>query len=32
MPQKPNLIATRTQKGEIHLFDYVKHPIKPAND
>ena len=31
MPQqgKSNIIATKTSSGEIHIFDYPKHPKKP---
>lgn len=29
MPQKSNIIATKTVSGEVHLFDYIKHPAKP---
>ena len=33
MPQhdKSNIIATKTQSGEIHIFDYLKHPGKPTD-
>ncbi len=32
MPQCMNIIATKTVSGEVHIFDYYKHPSKPAND
>ena len=32
MPQKPNIIATFTNKGEIHIFDFIKHPSQPVNN
>lgn len=34
MPQenKFNIIATKTNKGEVHIFDYFKHPPKPVDD
>lgn len=32
MPQSHNIIATKTLSGEIHIFDYFKHPVKPQND
>eukprot|EP01139_Manchomonas_bermudensis_P022737 Amastigsp_a696591_10.p1 type:complete len:294 gc:universal Amastigsp_a696591_10:931-50(-) len=28
MPQNPNLIATKTVRGEVLVFDYTKHPSK----
>ncbi len=31
MPQTSNIIATKTVKGEIHIFDYHKHPSKPTD-
>lgn len=33
MPQinKSSIIATKTTSGEIHIFDYKKHPKKPAD-
>jgi histone-binding protein RBBP4 len=31
MPQMPNIIATMTVSGEIHVFDYHKHPTKPVD-
>ncbi|KRX11252.1 WD40-repeat-containing domain [Pseudocohnilembus persalinus] len=31
-PSKTNVIATRTVSGEVHLFDYTKHPTKPENN
>jgi histone-binding protein RBBP4 len=27
-----NIIATKTVSGEVHIFDYFKHPSKPLND
>jgi len=32
MPQKRNIIATKTISGEVHIFDYFKHPTTPEND
>jgi len=32
MPQKFNIIATKTPSGEVHIFDYFKHPPKPADN
>ena len=32
MPQKYNIIATKTVGGEIHIFDYTKHPTKPKDE
>ena len=32
MPQKFNVIATKTTSGEVHVFDYTQHPTKPEND
>jgi WD40 repeat protein len=32
MPQKPDLIATKTVTGEVFIFDRTKHPSKPTND
>jgi histone-binding protein RBBP4 len=31
MPNKPNIIATKTTKGEIHIFDKFKHPSNPTD-
>ena len=33
MPQKnkSNIIATKCPNGEIHIFDYLKHPQKPID-
>ena len=31
MPQKYNIIATKTVTGELHIFDYFKHPSKPKD-
>lgn len=31
MPQKPNIIATKTISGEVHIFDYLKHPPVPED-
>jgi len=30
MPQNPCLIATKTVSGEVHVFDYTKHPLNPT--
>jgi len=32
MPQNPCLIASKTNKGEVHLFDYTKHPSIPSDN
>ncbi|CAG7892297.1 histone-binding protein MSI1-like [Brassica rapa] len=32
MPQNPFMIATKTVRGEVYVFDYSKHPSKPALD
>jgi WD40 repeat protein len=32
MPQKFNIIATKTPSGEVHIFDFFKHPPKPAEN
>ena len=32
MPQDPKIIATKTVDGEVHIFDYFKHPCTPVND
>ena len=32
MPQQANIIATKTNKGEVHIFDYHKHPLKPVDN
>lgn len=31
-PFKYNVIATKTLSGEVHIFDYSKHPTKPENN
>jgi histone-binding protein RBBP4 len=31
-PGKSSVIATKTVSGEVHIFDYTKHPPKPEND
>jgi histone-binding protein RBBP4 len=31
MPQKFNIIATKTPSGQVHIFDYYKHPLKPTD-
>ena len=30
MPNKNNIIASKTVSGEVHIFDYHKHPSKPT--
>ncbi|RKP25482.1 WD40-repeat-containing domain protein [Syncephalis pseudoplumigaleata] len=30
MPQNPDVIATKTVSGEVHVFDRTKHPSQPA--
>ncbi|CAF1892259.1 unnamed protein product [Brassica oleracea var. botrytis] len=32
MPQNPFMIATKTVNAEVYVFDYSKHPSKPALD
>lgn len=32
MPQSQNIIATKTISGEVHIFDYFKHPSRPTTD
>lgn len=32
MPQKPDLIATKTVMGEVYIFDRTKHPSQPTNE
>ena len=32
MPQAPQIIATKTTSGEVHIFDYFKHGSIPATD
>ncbi len=32
MPQKYNIIATKTPSGEVHIFDYFKHGPKPTDN
>jgi histone-binding protein RBBP4 len=31
MPQSPNIIATKVNNGEVHLFDYFKHTNTPSD-
>ena len=31
-PEKSNIIATFTDKGEIHIFNYFSHPLKETGD
>jgi len=31
MPQKYNVIATKTPNGEVHVFDYSQHPATPVS-
>jgi histone-binding protein RBBP4 len=31
-PSELNIIATKTTKGEVHIFDYHKHHPKPADN
>jgi len=31
MPQKYNIIATKTTSGEVHVFDYLQHPATPVS-
>jgi histone-binding protein RBBP4 len=32
MPQNPCVIATKAISGEVHIFDYTKHPSFPGTD
>ena len=32
MPQNPTIIATKSVSGEVHIFDYLKHPSQPTSD
>ena len=32
MPQKSNIIATKTVQGSVYVFDYKKHTPKPVDD
>ncbi|CAG8614784.1 2642_t:CDS:10 [Paraglomus brasilianum] len=32
MPQKPDIIATKTVKGDVYIFDRTKHPMKPTGE
>ena len=32
MPQNPYLIATKSSASEVYVFDWSKHPSKPAAD
>lgn len=32
MPQQCNIIACKTVSGEVHIFDYLKHPSKPDTE
>ena len=32
MPQKSNIIGTKTVSGEVHIFDLNLHPSRPASD
>lgn len=32
MPQSQNIIATKTNSGEVHIFDYFKHTSRPSTD
>jgi histone-binding protein RBBP4 len=31
MPQTPNIIASKTVTGEVHVFNYHQHPPTPAS-
>jgi WD40 repeat protein len=31
MPDNPCVIATKTNSGEVHIFDYTKHPSQPQH-
>ncbi|CAG8488051.1 14340_t:CDS:2 [Racocetra fulgida] len=32
MPQKQDIIATKTVSGDVYIFDRTKHPLKPLTD
>ena len=32
MPQNPCVIATKTVSGQVHIFDYTKHPSMPSGE
>ena len=32
MPQNPCVIATKTVSGEVHIFDYTRHPLNPTDN
>lgn len=32
MPQKYNIIATKTNSGQVHIFDYSQHKSRPESD
>ena len=32
MPQNPCVIATQTVSGQVYIFDYTRHPLKPTNN
>ncbi len=31
MPNNPCVIATRVNGGQVHIFDYTKHPSQPSS-
>ncbi|RKP37932.1 WD40-repeat-containing domain protein [Dimargaris cristalligena] len=31
MPQKPDIIATKTVMGDVYVFDRTRHPLMPSN-
>jgi histone-binding protein RBBP4 len=32
MPQKSNIVATKTNSGDIYIFDLTKHPKEPSKN
>ena len=32
MPQNACVIASKTVTGEVHIFDYTRHPSNPSNN
>ena len=32
MPQKYTVIATKTESGEVHLYDYSQYPQNPESE
>ncbi|KAL5106027.1 Histone-binding protein RBBP4 [Taenia crassiceps] len=32
MPQNPDIIATKTPSGDVLVFDYANHPVRPSSE